>query len=332
MKYDISIILPFHNSEHTLSESIESILNQSYKKFELLLIDNGSIDNSRSIVEEYAAKDPRIQLLSLEEQNYVSALNTGIVASGGKYIAIMDANDYSHPERLEKQRSFLEKNKEFDLVACCVNYINDDAMQYSFFEHIKLNNRIISYEDICLNRFIGSPLVHPTVMFRKKLADKYELYRQGDFPEDYELWLRLLDKGVKMCKLPEVLLDWKDSPIRLRRTDERYSIQTFYEIKTYYLYNWLKTNNPHHPNLVVWGAGHLPRQHFSLLRDLGIESKFFIDLRANPNYNVIEYTRTPPAGRYFIVCYITNPEAREKIREFLVSLNYTEGKDFICFA
>ncbi len=332
MKFDISILLPFYNSEHTLADSIESMLKQTYDKFELILIDNNSTDGSLQIAEDYAAKDSRIQVLSEPKKGIVYALNTGITASNGKYIARMDADDISHPERLEKQRHFLEINKEFDLVACCVDYVNDDALQFGFFEYVKWNNRIITYEDICLNRFIESPLVHPTVMFRKKLTDKYEMYRQGDFPEDYELWLRLLDEGVKMCKLPDILLEWKDTPNRLSRTDERYAIQAFFEIKTYYLFKWLKNNNQYHPKIVVWGAGRLARQRFSLLRDLGIDPKFFIDLRANPNYNVIEYTHTPPAGRHFIVSYVANPEAREKIREFLVSIGYIEGKNFICVA
>lgn len=331
MKYDISVILPFHNIEQSLSESIESILNQSYKKFELLLIDNNSTDGSYEIAEKYQSEDSRIQLLSIDNKSRVDALNEGINASQGKYIALMDAPDFSHPERLSKQHSFLEKNNDFDLVSCCTNYINDDTLQYSFFEQIKWSNRLITYEDISQNRFIDSPLVFSSVMFRSVLTEKYGSFQKDDFPEDYEFWLRLLDRGVKMCKHPEALIDWKDTPDRLTPDDNNFLFQAFTEIKTHYLFNWLKTNNPYHPKVVVWGAGRNPRRNFSLLRDLGIEPKFFIDLRANPTFNVIEYTRTPPAGRFFIVCYITNSEAREKIREFLVSLHYIEGKDFIFF-
>ena len=331
MKYDISIILPYCNNEDALSNAIESILDQSYEKFELLLVDFKSTDNSNQVANEYANKDERIKLFSVEGKSIASAFNKGISSSEGKYLAFMNAKDFSYPERLDKQYDFLEKNKEYDLVASCVNYINDDAMQYNFFEFVKWSNRIISYNDIVRNCFIESPLIHSSVMLRGKLVNKDALFREGDFPFDYELWLRLLDKGIKMYKLPDILLDWKDDPNRIYLSNDNFSSQSFSEIKTYYLYNWLKNNNPYHPKVVVWGAGHSPRQRFSLLRDLGVEAKFFIDLRANPTYNVIEYTRTPPAGRFFIVCYVMNPEARAKIKEFLVSLNYTEGKDFIFF-
>jgi len=332
MKPDISILLPFFDTDNTLTKSIESMLEQSYKKFELLLLDTQTMETNRSVVNAYASQDPRIRLLSTPIKSYVDALNEGINACRGKYIAHMGVDDISHPERLEKQRYFLEKNKEYDLVGCCVNYINDDDMQFRSFESIKWSNRIISYEDICLNRFIETPLIHSTVMYRKKLTGKYEMYRAGDFPEDYELWLRLLDNGIKMCKLPEALIDWKDSPTRLSLIHEKTSTYAFYEIKTLYLFNWLKINNPFHPKVIVWGAGRFARQRFSLLHDLGIEPKFFIDLRSNPEYKVIEYTRTPPAGHNFIVSYVSNPEARGKNREFLVGLGYSEGKDFICIA
>jgi hypothetical protein len=169
-------------------------------------------------------------------------------------------------------------------------------------------------------------------MFRRELIEQYGAYRMGDFPEDYELWLRWLDHGIKMHKLPETLLDWRDSDKRITRTDSRYDVMAFFETKTYYLYKWLEKNNPFHPMVVVWGAGRIPRRRFALLHELGAIPKFFIDLRANPKRKVIEFKFTPPAGQHFIVNYVSNPEAREKIREFLVDLGYTEGKDFICVA
>jgi hypothetical protein len=244
----------------------------------------------------------------------------------------MDADDISHPERLKLQYEFLEKKPDFGLVACRVNYVHDESLQYGFYEYVRWNNDIISYQDICTNRFVESPLIHPSVMFRKELIDLYGNYKQGDFPEDYELWLRWLEKGIKMEKLPEKLLDWRDSKERLSRTDDRYSTTSFFETKTVYLYNWLKENNPFHPKVVVWGAGRIARQRFALLHDLGVHPKFLIDLRANPTRNVIEYTRTPSAGKHFIVNYVGNRDARNKIREFLFDLDYVEGKDFICVA
>jgi len=332
MRYKISVILPFLNSENTLAASIESILSQTFDAFELILVDNDSEDESYDIAASLAAKDNRINLLSETRRGIVHALNTGIERAQAKYIARMDADDYSLPERLEAQFKYLEENPDTGLVACSVRYKGNEKQNNGFLEYVKWNNRILSYEDIMLNRFVESPIVHPSVMFRKELTDKYGTYRQGDFPEDYELWLRFLHHGVKMYKLSDVLLEWSDSETRLTRIDNRYHTLAFFETKTIYLYDWLKENNRFFPEVVVWGAGRLSRERFTLLQDLGIQPKFFIDLRANPDRRVIEYKLTPPAGNHFIVSYVANRDAREKIKEFLTNLGYIEGKDFICVA
>jgi glycosyltransferase involved in cell wall biosynthesis len=332
MKASISIILPFCNSENNLGASIESILSQTFQFFELILVDNNSNDHSYDMAMDYAAQDPRINLVSEPQQRIVPALNTGIKYAKGKYIARMDADNISLPERLEFQYNFLEKNRDTGLVACGVNYIGDKEANYGFLEYVKWNNRIQSHEDIALNRFVESPLMHPTVMFRRELVEKFGGYKEGDFPEDYELWLRFLYGGVIMHKLKENLLDWYDSTTRLTRTDSRYDTLSFFETKTIYLFEWLKENNRFFPNVVVWGAGRRSREQFGLLHDLGVRPKFFIDLNANPSRRVIDYKFTPPAGNNFIVSYVANRNAREKIKEFLIDLGYIEGKDFICVA
>jgi len=332
MKPQVSVILPYHNSEETLSESIESIINQDFTDLELILIDNNSTDNSYEIAAQYTVQDKRINLISEPEQGIVKALNTGIDASKGKYIARMDADDISLPNRLSMQHTFLDKNPDTGLVACCAEYSGDRDLYFGFLEYVKWNNNLITHQDISVNRFVESPIIHPTVMFRKKLVEKYGTYKEGSFPEDYELWLRWLKNGVQMHKLSEKLLIWKDSKNRLSRKDDRYSETAFFEVKSNYLYDWLKVNNPYHPKVVVWGAGRKSRQRFSLLHDLGVLPKFYIDLRANPTRNVIEYNQTPAAGKHFVLNYIANNDAREKIKEFLVNLGYTEGKDFISVA
>ncbi|MGD2034290.1 MAG: glycosyltransferase [Bacteroidales bacterium] len=328
----LSVILPFHNSESTLAESVKSILDQDFTDFELLLINNNSSDSGEAIARRFAKKDKRVLLFNEPKQGIVHALNTGIAKSRGVCIARMDADDISLPERFSLQVRFLDEHQDTGLVATCVEYAGNNKLQSGFFDYVQWNNRLISHEDISVNRFVESPLVHPTVVFRKELPEKYGTYRDGLFPEDYELWLNWLQQGIKMHKLPEKLLIWKDDENRLSRVDERYSTPAFYEMKTVYLSDWLAENNPFHPEVVIWGAGRRSRQRYDLLHDLGIRHKFHIDLHANPARNVIEYTKTPPAGKHFILSYVGNRNAREQIREFLVNLGYKEGKTFLCVA
>jgi glycosyltransferase involved in cell wall biosynthesis len=335
MQPRVSIVLPYFNAENQLSDAIESILCQTFDEFELILVDTNSNDGSFRIANDFASRDPRVRIVEEPRQGIVFALNTGIDEAEGEYIALMDANDISFPNRIEKQVEYLDKHPEVGVLGTQIRLVatNDDPEQLEGFnQFISWSNRIITHGDIEVNRFIEPPLIHPTAMYRKELVNLYGGYKTGEFPEDYELWLRWIEKGVKMHKLPEVLFDWTGLPERLIRIDEKYADQAFFEVKSRYLIDWLKENNKFFPEVVVWGAGRKSRQRFFILHELGAQAKFYIDLRANPERKVIQYQHTPPAGRNFIISYVANRAAREKIRMFLVELGYIEGKDFLCVA
>lgn len=331
----VSIILPFYNCEHLLSDAIESVLAQTLVDFELLLIDNNSIDNSYDIATGFAINDERIKIIDEPRQGIVYALNTGIKHANSSFIAQMDAGNICYPERLEKQLNYLESNTKTGVVSSQVKFIptSETPEELDGLKHyIIWNNKLITNEDISINRFVESPMVHSSVMFRKELIEQHGGYLNGDFPEDYELWLRWISKGVIMHKLPEILLDWVAKPQQLTQLDEKYTDQAFFEVKSRYMFDWLKDNNQYHPEVAVWGAGRKSRQRFYILHELGIQAKFYIDLRANPERKVIQFQHTPPAGRQFILSYVANRSARENIKIFLVELGYVEGKDFICMA
>ena len=112
-------------------------------------------------------------------------------------------------------------------------------------------NGLLTHEEIALARFVESPLAHPSVMFRRSLVERWGGYAEGAFPEDYELWLRWLDAGVRMEKLADPLLIWNDSPTRLSRRDPRYAAEAFYRVKARYLARWLA---PQHAQGTVHGA------------------------------------------------------------------------------
>jgi glycosyltransferase involved in cell wall biosynthesis len=335
MQPRVSILLPFFNSEKTLPYAIESMLCQTFEGFELILIDCNSSDGSSSIASDFALRDMRIRIINGTSQNYAKILNYAIAESKADYLAIMDARDVSFPDRIQKQFDFLEKMTETGLVSVQIQNSVEIPSSEEFErlnQYINWTNRIISFEDISVNRFIETPLVFSTAMFRKNIIERYGGFISGDFPTDFEFILRLISKGVKMRKIPEVLYEWTYTHERFTYNSDRFFEQGLYENKSRYLFNWLKENNAFFPEVVVWGAGRNSRQNFYLLHELGINAKFYIDLRANPEHKVIQYQNTPPAGRIFILCYVSNRAAREKIRVFLVELGYIEGKDFICVA
>ncbi len=249
----------------------------------------------------------------------------------GEYICRMDADDVSLPERLAAQSDFLDNNLQFGVVSGLVEYIGHRKGTIGFQRYVDMVNSIQSYREIFIRRFIESPIVNPSAMWRKEIVEKYGFYREGDFPEDYELWLRWLDSGVKIQKLPFNVLEWHDSDNRLTRTDKRYRDKAFYSIKTRYLAKWLKQNNPLHPHVAIWGASRISRIRARELESYGINISYYIDisLKRNLDKKVINYKYIPEPGKAFVLTYIRQANAREEIREYLESKGYREGENFL---
>lgn len=190
----ISVILPTYNAEKYLQESIESILNQSFQDFELLIIDDFSKDATRLIVNSY--KDRRIRLVDGPKRGLAAALNWGIKIAKGEYIARMDADDISLPERFEKQVSFLDKHADVSLVG---------SWQQKFGASNNIHCPAEKHEDIKIRLLFSCDLCHSTLMWRRKDFITHNLFYNEKSPqEDYELWLRAIKK-LKFHNLQEVL-------------------------------------------------------------------------------------------------------------------------------
>ena len=168
-------------------------------------------------------------------------------------------------------------------------------------------------------------------MWRKEVAQKHGMYKWGDFPEDYEMWLRWLGKGVKIYKIPQKLIKWYDSETRLTRTQSMYSDAAFYKIKTQYLARWLEENNPFHPRVSIWGASRISRRRARLLIKYGIEIESYIDTRHGRrlDQNVLYYTEIPSPDKMFILTYIKQMNARDQIQEYLEKKGYVEGSNYL---
>jgi glycosyltransferase involved in cell wall biosynthesis len=206
------------------------VLAQTEKGFEFVIINDGSTDGTARIMDRAASRDRRIRALHRPHRGIVAALNAGISASTGDYIARMDADDVSMPERLELQKAFLDTRPDVGLVASQVRLNRRHKGNRGYAAYVNWTNTLLSHDEISLNQFVESPLAHPSVMFRRSCVHAHGGYRQGPFPEDYEMWLRWLGMGVRMEKLPEILLAWSDSPKRLSRTDSRIKIAAYLDI------------------------------------------------------------------------------------------------------
>lgn len=336
MPATVSILLPVFNAASTIEAAVRSCLSQSFTDFELIVIDDGSTDETPAILKQLAANDPRMQILSLPHAGVANAFNEGIKSAKGKFIARMDADDEMFPERIEKQIAFLEQHPEIGVVSCLVQHGGDPEKQEGYATHIHWINSLISPEAIALNRFIESPVCNPSVLFRAELVNKYGACREGNFPEDYEMWLRWMDNGVCFQKIPEVLFTWNDLPGRLTRNDPRYSAEAFERAKTGYLAEFITDQNMRKDRpLFLCGAGRITRKKSAFLVASGLEIGGYVDIdpgKIGRNYNgipVIGLEQLPPKEKAYVVSYVSNRGAREDIRKILSGKGFTEGADFV---
>jgi len=203
----ISVLMPVYNTGEYLAEAIESILAQTFTDFEFIIIDDGSTDNSLSIIKKYAKIDSRIQFVSRENKGIVFTRNEGVSLSQGLYIALMDSDDYSYPNRLEIQYKFLDKNREYVVVGSKIMLIDKDS------EKLCSMGSIFDHDDIDLghinNVSAGAIIVNPTAMIRRDSLLTVGGYRERyKHAEDIDVWLRLGELG-KLCNLNEVLLEYR---------------------------------------------------------------------------------------------------------------------------
>jgi glycosyltransferase involved in cell wall biosynthesis len=325
---NVSVVMPVYNAEATVHQALDSVRTQTFQSLEIIVVNDGSTDNSLEILRQ----QPDIKLLDHSHRGIVPALNDGLTAASGNYIARMDADDLCHPERIEQQASFLDAFPDIGIVGCRVSFSGNREQQAGYAAYVDWTNSLIDPDDIALNRFIESPFAHPSIMFRRELFEQFGAYRDGPFPEDYELWLRWMANGVKAAKVDQELLAWSDPPNRLSRTDPRYNIAAFYETKAEYLALWLKKNNPHHPEVVIWGAGRITRKRAAVLEQYGIRITQYIDLKSrtlNCGTPVIHHTDIPDPNTCFILPMVGKRGARKKIRAFLKDRGFTEGKNCI---
>lgn len=208
MNPKVSVIMPVYNGEKFLREAIQSVLNQTFSDFELIIVNDGSIDNSLDIIKEYAEKDSRIKIINQKNTGIVGALNNALKLSKGDYVARMDADDISLPKRLEKQIEFLEKEKAF-ICGAWANVIDQNGEQ----KGKKFSYPPRSWKQIKLHLLRGNPFIHPSILFKKEIYDNEKdeneyFYKNYKNVEDYELWTRIVPK-YKSVNLQEYLLNYR---------------------------------------------------------------------------------------------------------------------------
>lgn len=336
----ISVLMPVRNAAATLPAALESLLAQTRPDFEIVALDDGSDDGGRTrdVLLAAAGRDHRVRPFSLPYRGIAATLAHGLTLCRGGFVARMDADDTCRADRLEKQAAFLEKRSDIGLVGCLAAFGGDPEGAAGYRHHLDWANGLTTPEDIARERFRESPLPHPTVMFRAEVASRFGGYADGPFPEDYELWLRWMDAGVRMAKVPECLVTWNDPPGRLSRTDPRYAPGRFHEIKAGYLARHLQRINPFHPAIQVLGAGRVTRRRAEMLCGHGVVIEKWWDIDPRKVDKIVGGRQVghrdglPPAGTCFLVSYVASRGAAEDIAAFVTARGYVPGRDYLAAA
>lgn len=229
---ELSVIMPVFNSEAYLKDAIESILNQTFKNFEYMIINDGSTDNSLQIINQF--NDQRIKVINQKNKGIIASLNKGITNTKGQFIARMDADDISLPNRFEEQLKLM-KSQNIDV--CGGNYIAINKKG----DFIKSYLCPRGHEMCSLSLMSKVPFAHPSVMLRRQfLLDNNLKYGQSNFKkaEDLDLWIRIHQNGGKFSNVDKTILKYRIIKNSLsKKNDFEIKRETKSLIKRFYTYN-----------------------------------------------------------------------------------------------
>ncbi|MBW2390697.1 MAG: glycosyltransferase family 2 protein [Deltaproteobacteria bacterium] len=346
---EISVLLPMYNAEATLETCLRSLTRQSLASWECVLVDDGSSDRSRALARRIAAGDDRFRLIEAEHRGLVDSLNLGLEHCRAAIVARMDADDWMHRDRLSLQLRALREAPQLAAVGTQVRIFpriawGAEAERSLPGESAQTRkgrggyetwlNGISSPDDVMRESYIECPIAHPSLAIRREVLDSYR-YRDKNWPEDYDLVLRLLTAGQKLAVIPRRLLAWRDHENRLSRTSPRYALERFVACKAHHLSQSLLRGRK---DYVLWGYGSTGRMLANALAKLDLAPSHIVEVHPRRiGQRIRDAEVIPPAELAFlprkpVVASVAGAGARREIRAALTRLKYREGHDFVCAA
>lgn len=313
------------------------MLAQTERDLELLIV--GHEDIARLVARLPA--DPRLRGVPREAPGLVGALRSGLAAARGRHIARMDDDDVARPERLRAQLDHLAANPELGLVGARVRFVDADGRRAGvgdgnrrYEAWLNALTTPAAIRDAC---FVECPLPHPTWLARRDVWARLGGYRDVDGPEDHDLVLRARNAGISMGKPDAVLLDWREHPERLTRTDPRYRREAFTAVRADAACDpasgfGLDAGRP----AWICGTGRNARWWHDALVARGATVAGFVDLdrpgarRRKRHRPVVTYeTLWRIRGDALLVTAITNPEARAALVDDFAARDLVNGRDYL---
>ena len=330
----ISVLLPVWNAATTLPACLASLRRQTATDWECALVDDGSTDASLAIARDCAARDPRVRVLARPHQGLVAALNAGLAECRGRSIARMDADDVMHRERLAAQAAALEAAPALAAVGCHTRLFPSQKLGPGMRAYARWLRSIDSPARVREEAFVECPIPHPTLMLRSETLRELG-YRDRGWPEDYDLVLRLLERGAQIGVVPRRLLSWRQGPGRLSRSDVRYSQAGFTACKADFLARGFLAGGERYG---LWGYGGTGRALARALREHGKQPRVIVELHPRRIGKTIQGARVIPPRELDrslglpLVVSVSGATARGEIRAELAKIGFQETRDYVCAA
>lgn len=329
----VSILIPFKNTETFIGACLQSILEQTYTNWELVIVDDNSIDSSLSIVESFAKKDFRIKVFKNSGSGIINALQLAFKNSTGELVTRMDSDDVMKPNKIEVLANNLIQQGKGHVALGLVHYFSLNGIKAGYKSYEVWLNKLTklgtNYSEIYKECVIPSPC---WMLYRDDLI-ACNAFNPNRYPEDYDLAFRFYKHDFKCIPCNVVLHDWRDYSHRTSRTNEHYAENHFIPLKLDY---FLELDFNTEKTLVVWGAGNKGKFIAKTLIDKQIDFEWICDnpkkigkdiygkvLRA---FKDLETIKNPQS-----IITVANKEAQIEIRNYLNSLHFKTIIDYVFF-
>ena len=327
----VSVILPVRDGGPYLNEAVDSILDSVFEELELLVVDDHSTDG---FVGRLERADPRLRVLSHTGEGVSGAFNYGLAHASGPFVARMDADDISLPNRFLDQLEYLERNPEVAICGGKVELFSDQPLAGGNLRYQRWLNQCVTPRQIHQELFIESPIPNPTALFRREAIDRLGGYHNPGWPEDYDLFLRADTAGMRMGKPGKVVLKWREHGQRLTHTSPRYTIERFQAAKAHYLVHDRLNGRP----VIIWGAGPTGRSLHDLLAAEGADIRGFLEVHPRRIGGTKRQLPIWPIERVdllqdeLVLVAVGAAGARTKIREWMDARKKEQGIDYLFVA
>lgn len=326
----VSVITPVKNGAQFLLECLDSIINQTYQNWELLIVNDNSKDETQLILDEYSKKDNRIKVYQNKGKGIIEALQTGYSQSSGEYVTRMDADDIMTANKLQLLVDKLIVNGKGFIATGFVKYFSETTLGEGYFNYQEWLNGLMQTESNFSDVYKECVIPSPCWMTSREDFEACGGFTSNLYPEDYDLTFRFYKQGLKVVAVKEVIHHWRDYATRTSRTDSNYSDNYFIQLKMKY---WLELDFDSSRKLELWGAGKKGKEVARFLLENEIE---FDWLTNNSNkigkevYGVIlkDSKTIMQSGTPQILIAVGSMEYNAKIKKALNSKNLKPNLDY----